>query len=339
MGGTLRALQILRFIAAAMVLEFHAINYGMQLAGITDDIPYSGLGAAGVDIFFVLSGAIIYLNAFAGRRPTGFLRRRYLRVAPIYYVVTLAWLPFAPIAGQPHTTLANFAATFLFWPAWTQMAYPALGIGWTLCFEMLFYMSAALVLCTRWMLIPLLLIFVGCWWARESVSWPIFQFLGNPMVIEFALGVLVAALWKPKAAAPAWFGAFFIGLGVAGLMIFSHYGTLVDGYRSLTAEVSGVRVFLWGIPSALIVLGALAIEPYAKRPFLNSLVYLGDASYSIYLVHFPLILVVTRYLQAREVFISLPISLSVFLVVGLGASVAVYQWIERPIRNTAKRFH
>jgi peptidoglycan/LPS O-acetylase OafA/YrhL len=57
------------------------------------------------------------------------------------------------------------------------------------------------------------------------------------------------------------------------------------------------------------------------------------------LVHFPLILVVTRYLQAREVFISLPISLSVFLVVGLGASVAVYQWIERPIRNTAKRFH
>ncbi len=76
-------------------------------------------------------------------------------------------------------------ATFLLWPATDQMTAPALGVGWTLCFEMLFYACAALVLIERRWVFAIIGAY-GIAFLLRPIG-PIFQFLGNPIILEFLL--------------------------------------------------------------------------------------------------------------------------------------------------------
>ncbi len=145
------SLQILRFIAAAMVTVLHTRYLDHALTGA----PYggswfdaAGIGDAGVDIFFVLSGFVIATTGpLAQPQPSGalFFWRRWRRVAPVYFIISVPIivnsLRISPFA--PH----RLAATLLFWPVSAAgPVYPYLEPGWTLCFEMAFYTLVALAL-------------------------------------------------------------------------------------------------------------------------------------------------------------------------------------------------
>jgi exopolysaccharide production protein ExoZ len=332
-----RSLQILRAIATTMVALLHAV-YPVELA---TSGQWSGwftpFLAAGVDIFFVLSGAIIYSSAFAGRRgtATAFLARRFRRIAPMFYVTTLFVVLIGLSSGVP--AWRRIAASISFWPVWGsgQLSTPILPAGWTLCFEMLFYAGAAIALTSRRAMPFLLGGFIAAWLIRDLTEWPLFQFLGNPITVEFLLGVMIARHFNPRKPKPIWFGALCVSIGFAALWLFVQPPALAqDAYGVMTGDLSLHRLFFWGIPAAFILYGAMLIEPYAKRSFLSPFVYIGDASYSIYLVHAPVI--VFAYALFAELGITLPPALApiawcLLAAIGIGGGILAYELIERPI--------
>jgi exopolysaccharide production protein ExoZ len=149
------------------------------------------------------------------------------------------------------------------------------------CFEMLFYLAATLAIATRTVVLPLALFFIALT-AGAYLRWPIFDFIGNPMIFEFLFGVIVSRLPRDgRVGLPLILGA--IGLfAVSPLWIF-------HGSIATSAASAGYRAIFWGFPSALLVYGALCLEHRFARAAWSLPVLLGDASYSTYLFHIPLV--------------------------------------------------
>jgi len=267
------SLQILRFIAALMVVYLHVARTALIATGSTGTIPVeiAITGNAGVDIFFVLSGVVIARTA-PGMTSAQFVWRRLRRILPIYFVVCV---PAFVMAAKTGFGWRAVLATFALWPATDIMTAPLWSVAWTLSFEMLFYFSTALVLHDRRWLYLLGALYATAFAMRPLG--PLFQFLGNPLVIEFLLGVVIAS-------APSWRGGRlciplgFAALAAAGLL---HVPPQGDNAREfLMGAWNLYRVFVWGLPSAMIVYGCMQI-----RAGESVWTRLGDASYSMYLFH------------------------------------------------------
>lgn len=337
LSDRIRALQILRFVAASMVAWVHACPAAFHLVGNPWNGPHSEFGSNGVDIFFVLSGAIIYKSAFekGGQTPGGFFWRRFLRVAPLYYLATAIWFVVGRYSGTGGTFgIPNIVSSLTFWPALEGLTEPILQPGWSLDFEMLFYLSATLVLWRRAALGALIACFATSWLLRDMTGFAAFQILGNPVIIEFALGVLIVMLWKPKSPAPIWFAISLIAIGFAGLFFLYLPPGSSAAYWTLSGAISIPRVLFWGLPSGVILLGALMIEPHLRGNWIKALVLLGDASYSIYLVHFPVIWLCAAMMPRG---ITPWVTLPLFLALGIGSGVLIYFFIETPMRRALRK--
>jgi exopolysaccharide production protein ExoZ len=155
-------------------------------------------------------------------------------------------------------------------------ARPVLLPAWTLCYEILFYATVTIGLATgRWRLI--LAAFATCFVAEFFVGSALLSFIGNPLVLEFLMGVVIGRL-----AVNDWLVAALFVLACVVLALSPAYQ-----FYDMPVETSGMialsRVWWWGLPAAAIVLFALRLEREADFP--RPLVYLGDVSYSFYLVH------------------------------------------------------
>lgn len=316
------SLQILRFVAAAMVVYVHAAQTAFVTTGSVGFVPYyiAGLGLTGVDIFFVISGVVIAKTA-PGLTPAQFAWRRIRRIVPLYFVCCI---PAVLVAAPAGFGWRELVATFLLWPATDVMTAPLLGVAWTLSFEMLFYASATLVLLNRWWAPALGGVFVAAFCLRSFG--PVFQFLGNPIIIEFLLGVALTRAPKLGAGiATIAFGAVL--LLVTGTMDLAPAGGTLDFLRG---DDSLNRVFVCGIPAAIIVYGTMQTQ--AARSVWT---YLGDASYALYLVHTFMI----TPLQA--LWVKFPIPAEAIIAIGLTTSVLfawrVHELVEKPVLNRLAR--
>jgi exopolysaccharide production protein ExoZ len=309
------SLQNLRFVAALMVVYIHAV----LIAGTASENGFIPLnlaiaGRAGVDIFFVLSGFIITKTA-QGISAEEFAWRRFRRIIPLY----LVWcVPVVLIAAQTGFGWREALATFALWPATDQMTAPLVMSGWTLCFEVLFYTATALVLIDRRWLFALLGLYAAAMALRSTGPMP--QFLGNPIIAEFLLGALLFYAPRGRLAVLALpIGAALIIL--AGPLGIAPQQGRVDG---LLGAYGFQRLFVYGIPAALIVYGTLQIE--TKQSVWS---YLGDASYSLYLVHYLLL----RALG--HLWTIFPLSVNFTIPVSMAAAVLfallIHEQVEKPI--------
>ena len=315
------SLQALRFFAAIMVAALHIQQAGRTLDGLPIYGGFlSNTGSFGVDVFFVLSGFIIAKTA-SGKSPSQFLRLRLSRVVPFYWLLTAAYLPFASQAGA--LTWGSLAATLTFYPPFGQ---PILHVGWTLCFEMLFYLVTAWTLYRPQVFVPLALIaFALCWCLREAIGGP-FGFFGNPLILEFLAGVLIARVnyrsaWVGGAAAAAG-AASLLFIGCKGIGPVNAVAYLVNGDLALQ------RVIWVGLPAACVVYAALQVQ--LKRGLLS---HLGDASYSLYLVHPIVIAALISLLPKLSGYVFVPVALGLSIV----AAVAAHRWIEQPLIAALRR--
>ena len=287
-----RSIQALRAVAACSVLVSHTYEPVRQAA----------YGAAGVDLFFVISGFIM-ANLAPGRSAGKFALDRAWRIYPLWWIAALPWLLFVDLG--PFNTLS----TLTLWPVWGGAHYlPSLKVGWTLCLEALFYAGVTLAIATR-PSVPLVayaIFFIGA----LTLSTPLLSFIGSPMALEFLMGAAIARLPRRMA-----FGLFIL----AGLAALSFTPTVIgDLGSSLGAKWALWRAFEWGIPAALVVWGAVSIERLFEHRAFDLPVKIGDASYSIYLFH---------------PFVSYGFDLAwpLRLVLALGVGIAMHVLVEKRI--------
>jgi len=325
-------LHLLRVIAALSVVYFHTTSVaGLNLA--------CDVGSRGVDVFFVISGFII---AYIGTsKPEQFLRRRLIRVVPFYWAATLC--VFAMVALVPQyfrSTTASVSHLFyslLFIPhmSVTGEMHPTLLLGWSLNFEMFFYVTFAVELALSRRRAPLycvgwLVAFVAGIHLLHVRS-DVLEFYARPIVLEFCFGIGVFYLFnwcserREKLARIGALKVLLVVLLLGGLVVLNLFEKWYpDTPRYLAA----------GIPAVFIVASALLLERIYGVTTRNPAVYLlGEASYIIYLVH-PYIVFAVLRMAVKDRELSLPVTVS--LIAGLIAlvscvSVAIHLAFEKPV--------
>jgi exopolysaccharide production protein ExoZ len=273
----LPTLQSLRAVAALAVVAFHLSQW------LSVDFR---IGQAGVDLFFVISGAVMWVSAVERDAEPGlFLARRALRILPPYWLATLALIPLALWGPRPlmhvHPQPLHVALSLLLVPHDDpeHVPFPLLTQGWTLIYEAGFYALIALSLTAakarRMWVIGGVIAALVIW----GISWhPAYWFGANLMLLQFLAGCWLGRLAVRGALPAPTIGA---ALMVAGLACFA-------GLHLLALHSDPWRPILWGVPATLIVAGALSLDTrsgLAGPARLKPLEWLGGASYSIYLWH------------------------------------------------------
>ncbi len=326
----LPALTSLRFFAALFVVIFH---YRHKEAIFPFGISHFGYEA--VTFFFILSGFIL---TYTHARPKGlnvslraFLTMRIARIAPAYYLALVVALP--SLLKSPW-----FAAPFvvLMVQAWIPPLALAWNLpAWSLSNEMFFYLCYP----------------AFYWLALRIGAIPFFCVAATVLIATtiYRDTYLVGEEWHhfsayfPLLNLPQ----FMWGLALGNLFLrglFTHWTMLVAGLLSLLGILIGLEAHTWltntsllSVVFSFIVLGAAQeyIPILSSRP----LFILGDASYSIYILHFPIggwWNKITAVLFKLELHPTLDFSL--YLVGVLGLSVAALYWVEKPGRRAIQRW-
>lgn len=277
------SIQYLRGLAALLVVIFH-LGDPLARMGYAGGWPVGLSG--GVDIFFVISGFVMWMTTRTRAiTPVRFWTKRITRIVPLYWLVTTVML--AVLLAAPsvmHTSVFNLrhvVASYAFFPVRNpgkSAMEPLVLPGWTLNYEMFFYLIFGVFLLARpavrlWGTVAVLaaLVIAGAALAAPPLS--AFGFYSADVMLEFAFGMMVGELVyrrNGRALMPGWAGPTAIALGLIVLLV--------------VPRGSGwARALLFGLPALAIVLGALDAEMRGGVRKLRLPHALGNASYSIYL--------------------------------------------------------
>ena len=287
---TVLSIQSLRGIASLMVVMAHAQVYMHVRNYIPDIQSIYDFGRAGVDVFFVISGFImVYVSADKFEKKGAsldFFIRRLIRIIPMYWLCTIALsvllisMPQYFSQGKSFD-LMHFVASLFFipWENTIGIAKPVLMVGWTLNFEMYFYIifSFMLMLSARFFLPIISIVMIGGALLSTvlSVKHPIVHLVTSPLLIEFLLGAIIGVIFM---------GSREIKKSISLVILMA--GLICCVVAVVYANNNYHRLVIWGFPVSMIVFGVVFYEK-SYRPLLGNplLVILGNSSYSLYLVH------------------------------------------------------
>ncbi|MGU7779600.1 acyltransferase family protein [Burkholderia sp. PU8-34] len=258
------SLQALRAVGAIAVVLYHAGSLG---AGVNLHV-----GATGVDLFFIISGTVMYLSVNGQTSSPGFLWARFTRVVPLYWIGTLgAALVYIAKSGHFPPTW-GIAQSVFFLPPEHVGTFPLLYPGWSLNYEIFFYALIAILLMfgtSAMSLTAIITLALGA--LHESVQTPYVEYYCQPVMIEFAAGILIGMAIRVRLIPSRGVSLMLICVGSALLALHSP--------RSRIYAAIG-----WGVPWAMILVGSLAFD--SSRLVRSKVTQLlGAASYSIYLAH------------------------------------------------------
>ncbi len=342
---SLESLQAMRAIAAWLVVFhhymgiFHSSKYNSWLGEF-----FSSTGSFGVDIFFVISGFIMsYTLHFKDIGGIEFIKKRLLRIVPVYWFVTLLTIPtiyYFPrefsFTGYDNTSLIY---SMLFIPHENPSGlgvFPLVTQGWSLNFEMFFYLWIGLLIILfrkGWFIacVVSLLMLPTVW----PTSWPYDSVIGNSQLYEFSLGMLTGLVyvnirchnrWKG-----VWSGWVFLTLATTLYQIDSDWSEINFFWRfsNITTQLSATAF----------VIAALCFDHQLRKlPTSRLLKHLGDRSYSTYLIHVIVLGIFLHFFGVptsilAEALLLIAITFTIFI-----ASHLSYQWIETgPLTQSLKR--
>ncbi len=344
----LPALTGIRGLAAWFVVLYHirvgAVSYLPAEAGFV-----LSKGYLAVDLFFMLSGFVLWLNYSDRLRQGGpaavpkYLARRVARVWPLHLFIlalTVAYAALVAATGELnrahypwhelplHVLLVhNWGFTdALTWndPSWSisgeaaaYLLFPliVLGLDWR-------RLSPALAMAALLALAVLLAGTMG-WNGADILDRDIPRFGLLRAIAEFSMGTIVCALWLRWRSRPG--PAFALAGALCG-------GALLLGFATDAPETLVVPLFLAGLLLVLALTADRPGNPLAARP----VVYLGEISYSTYLVHFLLYIVFKILFVADPANVG-PALIALFLLLTLLASAALYHGVERPAQRALNR--
>lgn len=340
------SIQAVRAIAAIFVLLYHAsalishrLNYDLT--------SYFWYGYSGVDIFFVLSGFIIFYSASTHKNLTSteFFARRLIRIYPIFWLATLSVVLIAIIGKYFHfgdsdimssvsaLSFESLIATLLLIPKSSEIIL----VAWTLSYEMMFYVIFALlffknkksflVVMALWVIASSIFAFI----LHSDYSGTKSPFIAmlNPIMVEFLFGCGLAVIFQHVKHVNGFLilAVLCVGIGII-LTVALHKSALIE----VPTKNQYLRFWDYGVPAAIFIFSLL----YLPLSYPKSLLFLGDASYSIYLFHYPLMGIIARVIAMSH----LPMNniIGFMLTVGITTLICcmIYQFIEKPILDFGK---
>jgi exopolysaccharide production protein ExoZ len=330
------SIHVLRALAAMAVVAHHVPLYLEGRA--TFAVRTFEHGAAGVDLFFIISGFVMHRATLDKDIAWDeFLAKRAIRVLPMYWLVTVAlaavvWS--APFAFSTFTVSgADLIKSLAFIPVYTHdgLIRPVVAVGWTLYFEMLFYSLVAAWLVARgsnaslWAAASTVVLAAAARALDLSQPHSAFQLL-SPILVEFALGVTLSHLFR----AGDFFGRALPVRGTLALVLVA-FGVFTMSLHDDNA-LGSTRVACWGLGSFLTVAGFLCVEPELNRALRLRRIFdpLGGSSYALYLVHGMAFSVVWKLMPSGLK--ANPIAVCSLLFVGpIAASSILHAAIEAPM--------
>lgn len=287
-----QSIQSLRGIAALLVLYVHS--------GLSPKI-----GAFGVDIFFVLSGAIMAMviqkdNVGAAE----FIKARVLRIWPLYFMISMLFALSLSIKNPALApSYADYLGTTFLFPFSPDSGWkPLLFVGWTLHYEMFFYLCCALAIRVNrdYASIITALLLVVCFGVSSVLEHlPLARFFSNPLLLEFIGGVAIWHMSKRGLNIPPKIGIY---CGTAFLAIALICESIAPGIAIPGQELR--RFVVFAIPAFVIVWIVISADLGGNSLFGKctlSLSKIGDSSYAIYLVHIPVLLVTKNLLAVYDI--------------------------------------
>ncbi|MDH2069470.1 acyltransferase [Pantoea sp. GD03673] len=298
MTQQLKSIQALRGLACLAVVTFH-FRYQIQeqypaLANLLST------GVVGVDLFFILSGFVITLSV--SRMGTGFaaasdfLKRRALRLLPAYFILLLINFFLSGGMATFHyaekTQAVISAATLSVYLPQHAPFYVDdngfMGVRWTLNYEFLFYlmMAVCLLVRARWAALAAMLGAVLVAVPMAAGHQPTLQVSGydmgyaylnlmtNPIIWQFAAGVLIGLVYPHMARLPV---AMRVPFLLAAIALFVQH---IISHQNI-----GHGMMASGTVLALLLAAVAFNDSWLGRITPRWLVFLGDISFSVYLIH------------------------------------------------------
>lgn len=312
-------LQALRAFAALNVVLFHAIGTASAYGYESKFLSFlNGWGANGVDIFFVISGFIMVLiQSHSPKTPYIFIKNRLIRIAPLYLTLTILIVILLYVSSNMRPLekfeWSHLFTSVLFISHFFDYAYPIISPGWTLELEVMFYSIFAICIlfarANTAILTSLALILL--------ISLQVI----NTLALEFIYGMLIGKVYLKGYLSSKYVTLFTIGC--AGL-IFSLFFNL---------DIN--RVIVWGIPSTLLVLSCCYLPQIQNR----ILILIGNASYSIYLIHTLIISYFFKVILLSKLPNDVPDLYVIFsLTLSILAGCSLYYLYEKPLTKFLKRY-
>lgn len=324
-------LQTFRGIAALMVVLHHCVKSLKYYHKI--EYPFldyiASIGKFGVDFFFVLSGFIITYSAFYKyNEPDSFknyLKNRLIRIYVPYLPIGIFMLViYTLLPGFSNSTRDISILTSL---TLIPQGNPALSVAWTLSFELLFYFLFSLSFISKklwnwFILIWLSSIIIFTYSSFSSLQFlkiPFFRTLFSPYNIEFILGFVLALLVVRKIRLPIIpvFSVLFLALLSFFYCIFTHFKLFAFNANLLFAIVAFLIIFV-----------ATSMSNF-KINKASVMMMVGNATYSIYLIHNPLQMILIRIYPKTTSIVSLIVAMAVVLILSSAVGYAYYLIFEK----------
>ncbi|AIJ10516.1 MULTISPECIES: acyltransferase family protein [Edwardsiella] len=301
----LTSLQVVRGIAALLVVFFHYRFFLKDNGAMTPDFWEQLLspGIIGVNIFFVLSGFIIACSTSKYQKGVEsfklFAKNRILRIVPLYYFgLLVAFLLGGAMSTFHYSQKIENLISALTFTVYDNNVSPhyiddsgMYNVRWTLNYEIYFYFVFAVCMLFRSRLTFLLVWFISLtqiipallgFTPTLSVSgyhfdYASYGFFTNPIALEFVVGVIFGLLYlKIQNNIREHNYLKYSFLPAAIFLVILVYIRIISPFDILASVIIG-----------LIIL-SLALYKKATSRFTIAFVYLGDISYSLYLLHNPI---------------------------------------------------
>lgn len=342
---SIETLQWGRAIAALSVALGHLIHEASKINGFEDtarDMRAAFPFEVGVDIFFVISGFIMVYTTDGRLAHIGaaanFIKSRISRIVPLYWFYTFLMVAVMILLPKQFDTaqlsLSQLLYSLIFVPGIGGEVTPLLSLGWTLNYEMAFYIcfAAGILVARRHIVLVLTVFFTSLLILKGlyNISYAPFSFFINLIILEFCAGMILAKAFISGVRFTA--SLSIIGLGLSFLFLTFSMHT--------TASIP--RVVSLGIPSFFIVAALVLTDKKSKcvrQPRLQLLKHIGDASYTLYLSH-PFTLsacfVVFKFIGASGVYGGVLYIVITFLLFPVSA-IILYKTIEKPLVIFSKK--
>lgn len=336
----LAELDALRGIAALMVVLYHFTAEAAKQDLVSIQVTWGGLG---VQLFFVISGFVIVLTLNRGKSVADFVVSRFARLFPAYWLACLVAIGVASVVGWSGKPLEVLASAFNFTMFQGFVGLPSLsGVFWTLHIELAFYAFIAFLFANGWYrhAVPIMAALIALWWiATAAFSIDEFAFASSPTWLK-SIRMVFPLLFHHLHPMP-----FFL-LGVVlfnvrqGWSAMNAVGALVAALDIAWHTVSHRPRTEWVILFVVLGLALVATQRGALFLRLKPLVFLGTISYSLYLLHTAvgilLIGPIARVVGNANVAVML--SLAVAIVVGAAGAYLVEQPANSAIRAFVRTF-